>query len=78
MAKRKGVRRLFGEIASALEYTTAKDLEAALDIQRQMDVRGEPHKLLGIIMLQQGMISSEQLIKILKEMEKERGQSPVT
>jgi hypothetical protein len=57
----------FGEIARRLGYVRAKDIEEALEIQRRRAERGESHKLLGLILLEQGSIDTEQLIEILKQ-----------
>ena len=43
-------------------------LRQALAVQKERDQLGESHKLLGIILLEMGAISSEQLIEILKKM----------
>ena len=55
-------------------YVTQEQVEKALEIQRKMDERGEKHKLLGMIMLEKTMISTEQLINMLQYMDKNRNQ----
>lgn len=61
---------LFGVIAQRKQYVSGEEVEKALAIQRRLAVEGKTHKLLGIIMLELGMLSSCQLLDILQEMEK--------
>lgn len=64
-------RRLrFGEAIVAAGLVDPEVVEKALEIQRQRDAIGESHKLLGLIMLEMGAISNEQLIATLKAMQK--------
>jgi len=65
LAKRR-VR--FGEAALEAGFIEGPALEKALTIQKERDAHGESHKLLGIILLEMGAISSEQLIDVLKKM----------
>ncbi len=58
----------FGEAALAAGYIHGDALEKALAVQKQRDQQGESHKLLGIILLEMGAISSDQLIEVLKKM----------
>jgi hypothetical protein len=58
----------FGEAALQAGYIQDGALEKALVLQKERDQNGESHKLLGIILLEMGAISSEQLIGILKKM----------
>ena len=57
----------FGEAAIEAGYLRAETLERALEIQRERDGIGESHKLLGLVLLEMGAISSEQLIATLKQ-----------
>lgn len=68
MTQRNGGRVRFGEAALKAGFIKEQALEKALSVQRQRDSRGESHKLLGIILLEMGAISNEQLIDVLKEM----------
>jgi hypothetical protein len=61
-------RALFGELCLGKGFIDNKALDKALTLQRSRDSQGESHKLLGIILLEMGAISSEQLIDILKHM----------
>ncbi|MBI3726365.1 hypothetical protein HY251_20760 [bacterium] len=58
----------FGEAALQSGFIEGPALEKALTIQKERDAHGESHKLLGIILLEMGAISSEQLIEVLKKM----------
>lgn len=66
----KARRLLFGEAIVAAGHVERDVVERALEIQRQRDAIGESHKLLGLIMLEMGAISNEQLIATLKHMQK--------
>lgn len=71
--KRQTERRvLFGQLAVNMGYVTQEQVNKALEIQKKMDERGEKHKLLGMIMLEKTMISTEQLINMLQYMDKNR------
>src|SRR2546421_5501144 len=61
-------RARFGEAALQAGFITQPALEKALTVQHERDKKGESHKLLGIILLEMGAISSDQLIGILKIM----------
>lgn len=69
MAGHKTQRPRFGEIAVAKGFCALKDVDQALKIQREQDRRGERHRLLGIIMIEEGILSTAQLIEILKDFE---------
>ncbi len=60
---------LFGRIAIERAYIISDDLERALQIQRDIQEQRNTRKLLGIIMLESGMISSDQLLEILRHIE---------
>ena len=64
-------QELFGAIAQKKQYVRAADVDKALAIQKEMNLRGN-HKLIGLIMLEQGMINSAQLLEILKYIEKKQ------
>ena len=75
MAARKPVtpsRPLFGQVAIQRGFCTAGDVEKALKIQREQDRKGEKHRLLGIVMIGEGMLSTAQLIELLQEHVKTR------
>ena len=69
VTERRLQRMLFGTIAVELGFITKEQLAKALEIQKMQDADGE-HKLLGVVMLEAGMLSPQQLIDTLREMEK--------
>lgn len=72
-----GKRRLrFGEAIVQAGHVDRDTVDKALEIQRKRDAIGESHKLLGLIMLEMGAISNEQLIQTLKYMQKTSRQMP--
>jgi hypothetical protein len=56
----------FGQVAIRMGFVTESQVQAALDIQESMQKARKERRLLGMVMLETGMISSEQLIAILK------------
>ena len=58
-------RELFGEIAVRKGYCKRGDIRKALCKQRSLRKRGR-HKLIGMILLEQGAIDNAQLISILR------------
>ncbi|NOZ21313.1 MAG: hypothetical protein GXP25_09510 [Planctomycetes bacterium] len=66
MAERK---RRFGEIAVRAGFVRDTDVQRALARQREIASNGGNHKLIGIIMLELGLLSNAQLIHVLKELE---------
>ena len=55
----------FGEIAVSKKFVRTEDVEKALDIQKKL-IQQDNHQLIGIIMLNEGMITNAQLIEILQ------------
>jgi hypothetical protein len=62
-------RMKFGEVVVAAGHVEQTSIDRALEIQRQRDAVGDSHKLLGLILLEMGEISNEQLITTLKAMQ---------
>ena len=56
----------FGRITVKLGFCTHEDVHRALEIQKKLPGQQREHKLIGMIMLEEGIISNEQLIAILK------------
>jgi hypothetical protein len=56
----------FGQIAVRMGFVTESQVQAALEIQHSLEKAGKERRLIGMIMLETGMVSSEQLIAILK------------
>ena len=63
---------LFGKVAQQKGYVTENDVERALKVQRELRQHNHPHKLIGIIMLEMGMISSTQLLDVLKYLDAQK------
>lgn len=59
-------RQLFGEVAIRKGYCTPEDIRAAIDIQNHLAKNGT-RKLLGLILLERGLLGPKELIDILKE-----------
>lgn len=66
MAEKK---RRFGEIAVRAGFISEDDVHKALARQKEIASNGGNHKLMGIIMLELGLLSNAQLIHVLKEIE---------
>jgi hypothetical protein len=62
----------FGQVAIKLGYVTPSQLESALDIQKSLEQSGRGRKLLGMILMEIGLLSSAQLIEILQYYEHHR------
>ncbi len=67
----------FGEVAVRLGYCTEHDVTQALDYQKELESENGEHKLIGMIMLENGFLSSDQLISILRVMNQQRENSVV-
>ena len=65
-------RERFGEVAVRLGYITEEQVDRALDQQRDRHAKGG-HQLIGLVMLDLGMINNIQLVNVLKEMEERAG-----
>ncbi len=59
-------REPFGEVAVKLGQVTREQVKEALKIQENLRHEGQEHKLLGMILLEQGYLSTTGLIEILK------------
>jgi UDP-glucose 4-epimerase len=57
---------LFGDIAVRLGHVTEEDVARALERQKEEMEIGHAHKLIGMHMLEMGLLSTSQLIEILK------------
>ncbi|MFQ5654767.1 MAG: UDP-glucose 4-epimerase GalE [Planctomycetota bacterium] len=57
---------LFGDIAIRLGFVTDADVTRALERQQEEMEQGHQHKLIGMHMLEMGLLSTSQLIEILK------------
>jgi hypothetical protein len=56
----------FGQVAIRMGFVSESQVQAALGVQESMQKAGKQRRLIGMILLDLGMISSQQLIDILK------------
>lgn len=64
-----GTSELFGDLAVRLEFVTEEDVKRALERQASEMEQGNQHKLIGMHMLEMGLLSTSQLIELLKHYE---------
>ena len=64
-----GSTELFGDVAVRLGLVSKSDVERALEDQRKEAATGADHKMIGMHMLEMGILSTSQLIEILKHYE---------
>jgi hypothetical protein len=62
----------FGEYAVELGYCTRADVERAVDIQNDLEERGYPRMLIGLVMVRHGIIDNGQLLNILRTLQRDR------
>ena len=60
-------KELFGELAMKAGFVTQRKLDAALRRQKEIVAKGGQHKLIGLIMVEMGLLSTDQFIALLKE-----------
>ena len=65
----------FGNIAIAKGFITPEKLLAALKIQVQEETEKKQHHLIGQILLEQGVITGEQIQQVLAELFKEEDEA---
>lgn len=63
-------RKMFAEMAVRKEYCTQEDVDAALAKQAEMEDHEQHHKMLGLILLQDGIIDNTQFIDLLMDLDK--------
>jgi hypothetical protein len=68
---KKGRKARLGELAVQKGYCTPEEVAKALKIQREQQAAGRAQTLSGIIMVQNGTLSTGQLIDLLREYEGE-------
>lgn len=56
---------IFGQVALRRGFVTSKQLRAAL--KRQAETSNGSTRLLGLVLLEEGIISTSQLIEVLRE-----------
>ena len=65
-------KQRFGELAQQLGFLSETQLETALTIQAHEDGASMPRRPLGIICMQEGMLSFDQVVRILERQETTR------
>ncbi len=63
----------FGEMAVRLGYCTGKDVRKALNEQQRLRSQEGEEKRIGSIMLDDGILTSEQVISILRMLDQQEG-----
>jgi len=56
----------FGQVAIRLGFCTQEDVDNALELQRNLPAQGKEHRLIGLLLLELGALSTTQLIEILQ------------
>jgi hypothetical protein len=67
---------LFGEIAIKRKYVTVPQVRQALAIQGEMRRSGEGHKLIGVLLVELGYLTADQVIDVLAASDAERAAGP--
>jgi hypothetical protein len=67
-------KRLFGEIAVQKGYVTVAQVRHALEIQREMIKSGEGHKLIGVLLVELGYLTPDQVVDVLDTYDRERAE----
>ncbi len=63
-------KKMFGEMAVRKGYCSQEDVDEALEKQAEMEDHEQHHKMLGLILLQEGMIDNTQFIDLLMDLDK--------
>lgn len=65
----------FGVFAIRKGYATSSDIQEGVAKQETFERQGKPRPLLGLLLLQSGVLTTDQMIEILKEMETVRART---
>ena len=71
MPEDSGPKKKFGERAVDLGFCSQDQVEQALDKQKNLARKKKPHRLTGLILLDKGAITNDQLIEVLRSYEAE-------
>ena len=63
--------RRFGKVAIEKGYVTKEQVVHALEIQLKEDITHGWHRLIGMILFEQGLMSRRQINDVMHELEKE-------
>lgn len=61
-------REPFGQVAVRKKFVTQAQVADALAFQKTLPGKGHPHKLIGLIMLDLGLLGTTELIEILRDL----------
>lgn len=61
-----GPKKRFGERAVELGFCSQDQVKRALDKQKDLARKKNPHRLTGLILLDKGAITNDQLIEVLR------------
>lgn len=64
----KPAPELFGQVAVRKGFVTPQDVEEALRRQKDLAAQGHPHRLIGMIMLEMGVLGTTELIDVLRDL----------
>jgi len=59
---------LFGQVAVRKGFVSQQQVEDALVRQKDLTAHGHPHKLIGMIMLEMGVLGTTELIEVLRDL----------
>jgi hypothetical protein len=62
-------KELFGQIALRAGFINERDLSTALRQQKQIVAQGGKHRLIGLLMVEMGLLGTDQFISLLKELQ---------
>jgi hypothetical protein len=65
--KMEQYEKRFGVIAVEMGFITREDLNNAIKIQIMEEILDERHRLLGAILLEEGKITTEQIVSVLEQ-----------
>ena len=65
--KRREYAKRFGQIAVEKGYITEEDLFGAIKIQIREDLRGQPHRFVGMILFRMGLMSIKEVDEVMNE-----------
>ncbi|MGE4632968.1 MAG: UDP-glucose 4-epimerase GalE [Planctomycetota bacterium] len=61
---------LFGDLAVELGFVSKQDVQRVLDQQERLKNAGRGHKMMGLCMVEMGLLSTTQLVEVLRHYEK--------
>ncbi len=62
---------LFGDLAIKLGFVSREDVSRVLEEQDRLKKSGRGHKMMGLCMVEMGLLSTSQLVEILRQYEKD-------